>query len=122
MEIIGKVTNGIGTAKMWVSKIEEIFKRQTGMNLFRGTLNIKLNEDYIINPDWIIEPEEYGGTEKVLIKQCEVLGNKAYIVRAEKNQIGAGEHSLKIIEIVSNIKFREEYNLKDNENIKVKII
>lgn len=122
MEIIGKVTNGIGTAKMWVSKIEEIFKQQTGMNLFRGTLNIKLNEDYIINPDWIIEPEEYGGTEKVLIKQCEVLGNKAYIVRAEKNQIGAGEHSLKIIEIVSNIKFREEYNLKDNENIKVKII
>lgn len=122
MNLIGKVTSGIGTAKIWVSKIEAIFKQQTGMDLFRGTLNIKLDEDYIVNPDWIIEPEEFGGTEKVLVKQCEILGNKAYIVRAEKNQVGTGEHNLKIIEIVSNIKFRDEYNLRDKENIKVKII
>lgn len=121
MELIGRVTSGIGTAKMWVSKIEEIFVKHTGIKLFCGTLNIELDKDFIIEPDWIIKPEEFGGTQNVLIKQCEILGSKAYIVRAEKNQLGKGEHNLKIIEIVSNIQFREEYNLKDGQEIKIKI-
>ena len=69
MQLIGKVTSGIGTAKMWVSKIEEIFVKRTGVKLFYGTLNIKLDKDFIIEPDWIIKPEEFGGTQNVLVKQ-----------------------------------------------------
>ena len=122
MILNGKVTSGIGTAKMWVSKIEEVFKKKTKMQVFHGTLNIRLEEDYILEPDWIIAPEEFGGTEKVLVKKCKILEQEAYIVRAEKNQKGQGEHDLKIIEIVSNINFREQYNLKDNEKIIVEIL
>lgn len=121
MILNGKVTSGIGTAKMWVGKIEKIFEEKTGIQVFRGTLNIKLNEDYIIEPDWIIKPEEFGGTQNVLVKKCEILGKEAYIVRAEKNQTGQGDHDLKIIEIVSNINFREKYEIQDNEDITIKI-
>ena len=121
MKLIGEVTSGIGTAKMWVSKIEEIFEQKTGMKVFFGTLNIKLEEDYIIEPDWVIKPEEFGGTQKVLVKKCMILEQEAYIVRAEKNQIGVGEHDLKIIEIISNINFRERYKLKDGKKIEIKI-
>lgn len=122
MELKGKVTSGIGTAKIWVSKIEEIFKKRTGMKVFHGTLNIKLDEEYIIEPDWIIKPEEFGGTENVLVKKCEILGTQAYIVRAEKNQIGEGEHDLKIIEIIADINFRKKYGLKDGDRIITKIL
>lgn len=122
MELLGRVTTGIGTAKMWVKKIEQTFKEKTSMQVFNGTLNIKLDEDYIVKPDFIIKPEEYDGTENVLVKKCEIFGEIAYIVRAEKNQIGTGDHSLKVIEIVSNINYREKYNLQDNENIKIKIV
>lgn len=120
MILKGKLTSGIGTAKMWVSKIEEIFEKKTGMKVFHGTLNIKLEEGYIIEPDWIIKPEEYGGTQNVLVKKCKILEQDAYIVRAEKNQIGQGEHDLKIIEIVSDLKFREKYKLRDYDEIEIK--
>lgn len=119
MVLNGKVTSGIGTAKMWVGKVEKIFEEKTGLKVFHGTLNIRLEEDYVIKPDLIIKPEEFGGTQNVLVKKCEILGNIAYIVRAEKNQKGEGDHNLKIIEIVSEINFREKYKLKDGDNIKI---
>ncbi len=122
MVLTGRVTSGIGTAKMWVSKIDEIFEKKTGMKVFHGTLNIKLEEDYVIEPDWIIKPEEFGGTQNVLVKKCEILEQEAYIVRAEKNQTGQGDHNLKIIEIVSDINFRQKYRLKDYDEIKIKIL
>lgn len=121
MILSGKITSGIGTAKMWVSKIEEVFEKNTKMKVFHGTLNIELKEDYIIEPDWIIKPEEFGGTQKVLVKKCEIFGQQAYIVRAEKNQIGEGDHNLKIIEIVSDINYRKKYNIKDNQDITILI-
>lgn len=121
MNLNGNITTGIGTAKMWVSKIEKIFYEKTGIKVFHGTLNVKLENDYVINPDWIIKPEEYGGTQNVLVKKCKIKDNIAYIVRAEKIQIGQGDHNIKIIEIVSNINFREKYNLKDGEDVTIQI-
>ncbi len=121
MKLEGKVTSGLGTAKMWVGKVEKAFEEKTNIKVYHGTLNIKLKDDYKINPDWIIKPEEYGGTQDVLVKKCKIKENIAYIVRAEKNQLGKGDHDLRIIEIVSNINFREKYNLKDEENIIVEI-
>lgn len=121
MELEGCITSGIGTAKMWVGKIEKVFENKTGVKLFHGTLNIKLEKDYIVKQDWVIKPEEYGGTERVLVKSCKILDNKAYIVRAEKNQKGTGEHNLQIIEIVSNINFRKTYELTDGKKITIQI-
>jgi len=117
----GQVTSGIGVAKMWVSKIQNVFEEKTNLQVYLGTLNIKLEKDYIIEPDFIIKPEEYGGTQNVLVKKCRIKENIAYIVRAEKNQIGQGDHDLKIVEIVSDINFREKYNLKDDEIISIEI-
>ena len=121
MEQEGTVIDGLGKAKYWVGKISTIFKEKTNYNLVLGTLNIKLNEPYIINPDFIIKKEEFGGTENVLVKKCKILGKEAYIVRAEKNQKDNGEHGLDIIEIVGNVNFRETYSLKNNERIKISL-
>lgn len=119
MKLHGRITSGLGTAKMWVGKIEKVFEEKTKVKLFHGTLNIKLENEYIIEPDWIIKPEEYGGTQNVLVKKCKTLGHNAYIVRAEKNQIGKGDHNLKILELVSDINFRKEYNLKDGTEVMI---
>lgn len=121
MFIEGKVTSGIGTAKMWVGKIEKVFKEKTGMKAYHGTLNIYLKKKYIVIPDFIINPEEYGGTQKVLVKKCKIFENEAYIVRTEKNQNGQGEHDLQTIEVISNICFREKYKLNDEEKIIIQI-
>lgn len=121
MVLQGYITDGIGVAKIWVEKIKKIFKGKTGINIFQGTLNVKIDVDYVITPDFIIEPEEYGGTQRVFVKKCKIFGTDAYIVRAEKNQTGKGDHDLRLLEIVSNINFRETYNLTNGEKVEIEI-
>ena len=114
MILKGKVIDGLGNASFWVKKVEEIFLKETGLKLFPGTLNIKLENDYEFEKNWIINPEEYGGTQKVYVQECKVFGNQAYILRAEKT-----EHGLDIIEIVSDINFRKEYKIQTGDEIEV---
>ena len=119
MILNGVVTSGLGVAKKWVSKIEKNFEGKTKIKPYHGTLNIRLQQDYIIEPDWTINPEEYGGTQKVLVKKCKLLNTEAYIVRAEKNQTGQGDYDLKTIEIISDINFRRKYNLQDGKIVSI---
>lgn len=117
----GKVKSGFGNASFWMEKISEIFEQKYKMKPFLGTLNIKLEEEYILDTQEKIEANEYGGNFDVLIKECKILENRAYILRTEKNNTKIGDHPLDIIEIVSDINFRKTYNLKDGEEIKVYI-
>lgn len=119
MDLDGIVIDGLGKAKYWVGKISEVFRRKTNYDLVLGTLNIKLDKPYIINPDFVIKKEEFGGTENVFVKKCKILGRNAYIVRAEKNQKENGEHGIDIIEIVGDVKFRETYKLENGQKIKI---
>jgi CTP-dependent riboflavin kinase len=122
MLLEGKVKSGLGEASFWIRKAEEGLMKKTGMNLFYGTLNLELEEEYKLgeNSD-ILHKEEYGGIFEVLIKKCKVKGNTAYILRTEKNETGEGDHPLNIIEIVSDINFRKKYELKDGDKILVEV-
>lgn len=128
MILTGTVVSGLGTAKNWVKMIEDVFHEKTGMKLFSGTLNIKLKEDYTVEPCLVLKPNEYGGTQNVLIQKCNITDIKnnnsteAYIVRAEKNAGKNGDHPVDILEIVSDVNLRNKYNLKDNDFISIEII
>lgn len=121
MELKGKVKSGFGTASYWVGKINNIFEEKYRMNLFLGTLNIKLDNEYILEDEEKIRASEYGGNFDVLIKECEILGQKAYIVRTEKNNKKGGDHPLDIVEIVSDVKIRKISNLKDEDTVTLQI-
>ena len=69
----------------------------------------------------MLHKEEYGGTQEVYIKDCSVLGQKAYILRTDKNSKPNGDHPLNLLEIVSDVNFREKYNLKDNDIVEIEI-
>jgi len=121
MTIEGKVISGLGVAKIWVNKIKNIFIERTGKELFPGTLNIKLDCNYMFEPDIIIKKDEYGGDYDVYIKKCKVLNEVAYIVRSGKNLKEDGDYRLNIVEIMAEINFRNKYNLEDGQNIKINI-
>lgn len=114
MVLKGQVVDGLGNASFWVNKIEEVFLNKYGIKLFSGTLNIELEKEYILEKYRIIKPEEYGGTQKVFVKECSLLGEKSYIVRAEKTA-----HKSDIIEIISDVNFREKYKLKNGDTVEV---
>ena len=120
MTLKGKVVSGLGEAKIWVNKIKKIFEAKTGMKLYEGTLNVKLDERYYLGDTLLkLEPSEYGGTQEVLVQECEVLNNKAYVLRTIDNENGIGSQNINVIEIVSNINFRNQYNLKDGDMISI---
>lgn len=121
MKIKGKVVSGLGVATYWIKKIEKVFLNKTGKRLYSGTLNIKLDFNYEFKPDFIISKDEYGGEYNVYIKKCKLWESEAYIVRSGKNINEEGDHKLNIIEIMSDVNFREKYNLKDKDNVEIKI-
>jgi CTP-dependent riboflavin kinase len=74
----------------------------------------------LLGPDVIrFAPSEYGGTQEVLVKECKVLGNKSYMIRTKANENEKGTQPINIIEIVSDVNFREKYNLKDRDKIEI---
>lgn len=118
--MIGNVKSGLGEGKYWIDKINPILIKRKGIKLFPGTLNIQIEKKYKIEDDYeIIEGYEYGGIEQVLLKQCEILGEKAYIVRPKRNNVENGDHPLNIIEVVANVNLREKYHLKDNDKVEI---
>lgn len=120
MILQGQVVSGLGEASSWVKKIKKIFYKKMEMELFEGTLNIDVKRKYLLGTDVIkFSPNEYGGTQEVLVKECSVLGDKAYILRTKANENEQGTQPINIIEIVSNVNFREKYNLKDGDKIEI---
>ena len=117
----GKVKSGFGNASFWMEKISKVFEQKYKMTPFLGTLNIELEEEYILKTQEKIKACEYGGNFDVLVQKCEILGNIAYIVRTEKNNTKNGDHPLDIIETVSDINFRKTYNLKDGDIIEIEL-
>lgn len=121
MILKGKIAKGLGKAKTFVSMMQRAFYEKNKVNLFPGTLNVKLDDSYDLNVDYLIKPEEYGGSFNVQVQECKVFDNTAYIVRSEKNIEDKGDYNQDIIEIVSDINFREQYNLNDGDEIEVVI-
>lgn len=121
MFLDGKIVSGFGTAKKWIGMAELPFYEKTGIHLFLGTLNVKLNKKYKIKPNFKILKSEYGGNYDVLVQKCKVFEREAYIIRSEKNINDNGDYGEEIIEIISDISFRQKYNLQDEEKIKIKV-
>lgn len=122
MVLVGKVKSGLGEASFWMKRAEEAFYKKIGLRMFYGTLNIEIDRDYILEGNLdVLHKEEYGGVQEVYIKECEILGNKAYILRTSKNMTSYGDHPLNILEVISDINFREKYNLKDGDKIQILI-
>lgn len=117
----GIVKKGLGEGSAWMKMAKDIFKKKYNIEVFLGTLNIELNEEIYISEKEKILPNEYGGNLNVLVQKCKINGHIGYIVRTEKNNTDKGDHPLNIIEIVSDVNFREKYNLKDGDGVEATI-
>jgi riboflavin kinase, archaea type len=118
----GKVESGIGDFGQWVEKLSAHYERKTGMKLYPGTLNIRLANPYTVPSGSIrLETHEYGGTVSVSIVPCRVLGRSGFILRTDANNDGTGRHPRTVVEIASDMKLRDDYNLADGDEISVKI-
>jgi len=116
----GVVVSGMGNFSFWLEKLESFYTQKTGLRLFPGTLNLRLAEAYSLPVEVIrLEKEEYGGTVSVSMVPCSVFGRRAFLLRTDANEVGRGHHPKNIIEIATDIKLRDVYELRDGDEVEV---
>jgi riboflavin kinase len=116
----GRVVSGRGDFGFWIDRLSGFYAAKTGMQLYPGTLNIALPSPYSLPPDVIrLEAHEYGGSVSVSIVPCTVFGRRAFLLRTDQNEQGTGHHSRNIIEIATDIRLRDAYQLSDGDWVEV---
>lgn len=116
----GKVVSGLANFGFWIERLSSFYEQKTGMRLYPGTLNIELSEPYSMPPDVVrLEAHEYGGTVSVSIVPCRIFDRPAFLLRTDPNELGTGHHPRNIIEIATDIRLRDVYQLKDGDWVDV---
>jgi riboflavin kinase len=116
----GVVVSGMGNFSFWLEKLESYYTQKTGMRLFPGTLNLRLDQPYSLPADVIrLEKEEYGGTVSVNMVPCRIFDRPAFLLRTDANEAGRGHHPKNVIEIATDIKLRDQYGLQDGDEVEV---
>lgn len=116
----GRVVTGRGNFGFWIERLNDFYQQKTGIRLYPGTLNLELSCSYSLPFDVIrLEANEYGGRVSVSIVPCRIFGRQAFLLRTDENERGIGHHPRNIIEIATDIRLREAYNLRDGDWVKV---
>ncbi len=118
----GRVVSGVGDFSRWIEMLKAHYLRKTGLDLFPGTLNVELGEEYSV-PDGCarLGAEEYGGTVSVYIVPCRVFGERAVILRTEASEHGRGTHAKTIVEVACEVKLRDKYGLRDGDPVEIEL-
>src|ERR1044071_1118118 len=112
----GKVAGGRGDFGFWTEQLSSFYEEKTGMRLYPGTLNIELSSPYSLPSKVVrLEASEYGGSVSVSIVPCRIFDRRAFLLRTDQNERGAGHHARNIIEIATGIRLRDAYQLKDGD-------
>jgi riboflavin kinase len=118
----GKVVSGRANFGLWIERLSSLYEEKTGMRLYAGTLNIELSSPYSLPPDVIrLEANEYGGSVSVSIVPCQIFGRQAFLLRTDQNERGTGHHLRNIIEIATDIRLRDAYQLRDGDSVEVEL-
>ena len=123
MELRGRVKTGKNDFSFWMTKLSSYYTAKTGMTFFPGTLNIHLIDyKYYFPEDCLrLEKHEYGGTVSVSMIKCRILGKDAYILRTDSDRGKHGYSPEQILEIATDIKLRDEFNLQDGDLLTVEV-
>jgi len=122
LRLRGKVVSGMGNFSYWIEKLEEHYYQKTGMHLYPGTLNVQLDEPFSLPPEVTrLEAEEYNGTVSVNLLPCLILGRRGFILRTDANEQGRGHHPKTIVEVATDVRLRDYFQLADGDQVEIEI-
>lgn len=118
----GKVTSGRADFGRWIERLSSFYEQKTGMRFYAGTLNVELACPYSLPQDVTrLEANEYGGSVSVSIVPCRIFDRQAFLLRTDQNEQGTGHHPRNIIEIATDIRLRDAYELKDGDWVEIEL-
>ena len=116
----GKVVSGLGNFGQWIERLSSYYEQKTGMELYPGTLNVELPAEYSLPPDVLrLEAEEYGGRVSVSLVPCRIFDRQAFLLRTDQNERGEGHHARNLIEIATDVRLRDRYQLRDGDWVEI---
>ena len=123
MKLVGQVRTGKNDFSSWMNKLSGYYTAKTNMNFFPDTLNVHLtNVRYYFPKNCLrLEAEAYGGTVSVSMSKCRILGKDAYILRTDSDTGKHGYPPEQILEIATDVKLRDEFNLQDGDTVTVEV-
>ena len=122
MKLRGRVVSGMGNFSHWIEKLKDHYCRKTEMHLYPGTLNVELDQPFSLPLDVTrLEADEYGGTVSVNLLPCLILGRRGFILRTDANEQGRGHHPKTIVEVASDVKLRDLFQLADGDEVEIQI-
>jgi CTP-dependent riboflavin kinase len=123
MKLPGEIRTGKNDFSFWMEKLSHYYTQKTGIVFFPGTLNVHLIDyKYYFPRDCIrLTKEEYGGTVSVSMTPCRLFERKAYILRTDSDTGKHGHSPEQILEIATDIKLRDKYQLKDRDLVEVEV-
>ena len=78
----GVVASGYGIAEQNLERVLPLIIERTGLpSVVPGTLNVRINEPYIVRPDAMIAAAEYNGSEEIKLQRCRIGAIRAIIMR-----------------------------------------
>jgi hypothetical protein len=101
MQILkGRVLCGIQHFRARMTKFPEVFRRATGEDLVKGTLNVYVGRSIPAIGHFRIRGTEIGEPEQdLLFEICRIDGIWAYRIRPQNLHTGEGSHGDNILEI-----------------------
>jgi riboflavin kinase len=118
----GKVVSGLANFGQWIDRLSSFYEQKTGMKFYPGTLNVELTSEYSLPANVIrLEAAEYGGRVSVSIVPCRIFNRTAFLLRTDQNERGTGHHPRTIIEIATDVRLRDHYQLKDGDRVEIEI-
>ena len=120
---IAHTTTGFHVAAQNLKPVMHLIEARMGLKaLVPGTLNIRIDQDYIVLPDASISPREYGFNETVKLQRCIISGRKAIIMRPDSHETRPNcGHGKDHLELMNPLYLRTELNLRDGDRVTVEV-
>ena len=103
-----------------MTEYADVYERKTGVRLHPGSLNVVLDEPWVVGRAPIrLEPPEYGVAMSIV--PCEIGGVHGFIIRSDRNDAGDGDHAPNVIEVAAAVHLRTALGVSDGDEVEVLI-
>jgi CTP-dependent riboflavin kinase len=115
----GRVAGGKADLAQWMVMYADRYSAATGLSLYPGSLNLMLPKPYELPVDRIQLPASDVGVNVNLV-ECLAFGRRAFIFRTDADDRKGPERRM-LIEILSEVRLRDEYGLTDGDLVEVTV-
>ena len=116
----GKIFSGLGVSSTRTQQNSAIYKQKSGMDLYPGTLNVRLDEDFLI-PDKSIFIDKKDIKPDISKRNIRLIPAKFRDIEVIIMSPEPLFYDTNIIEVMAVENLREKYNLKDGDEVEIEL-